>query len=45
MSFEMSMFIMYHVYHLSTEIEDKKPTKIPKSTPANTNQASPVNYI
>ena len=29
----MNMLIMYHVYHLRTEMEDKKPTKVPKSTP------------
>ena len=41
MSLEMDM-LMYPVYHLSMEIEGKKPTKVPKSTPENTNQASPI---
>ena len=29
----MNIFIMYHVHHLCMEIEGKKPTKVPKSTP------------
>ena len=32
MLFEMNMLLMYHAHHLTTEMEDKKPTKAPKST-------------
>ena len=42
MSFEMNMLIMFQGHHLSTEMEGKKPTKLPKSTPENTKQASPI---
>ena len=44
MSFEMNMLIIYHVHHLSTEMEGKKPTKVPKSTPKNASKASPIIY-
>ena len=40
MSFEMDMLSMYHVHHLSTEIAGQISTKVPKSTPENTNQDS-----
>ena len=43
MSFEMSMLVMYHVYYLTTEIEGKQPTKVPKSTPTKANQTSLIN--
>ena len=39
----MNMLAMYHVHYLSTEMQGKTPTKVPKSTPKNTNQASPNN--
>ena len=42
MSFVMNILIMYHVHHLSTEIEGKNLTKVPKSTPKIANQASPI---
>ena len=29
----MKMLNMYYVYHLGTEMEGKKPTKVPKSIP------------
>ena len=45
MSFEINMLIMYHVHHLSTEMEDKKPTKVPQSTPKNKNQASSITEL
>ena len=37
-SFEMNMMIMYHVHQLHTDMESKKPTKVPE----NNNQAAPV---
>ena len=33
MSFEMNMLIIYHVHYLGTEMEVKKPTNVPQSTP------------
>ena len=30
---KMNMLIMHHVHHLHTEMEDKKPTEVPKSVP------------
>ena len=36
------MLIMYYVPHLYTEMEAKQPTKMPKSTPKNTKQTSPI---
>ena len=42
MSFEMKLLIMYHVHHLSMELEGKKkPTKVSRST----NQTSPIMYL
>ena len=42
MSLEMNMLSIYHVHFLNTEMEGKIPIKVPKSTPKNTNQASPT---
>ena len=37
---EINMLIMYHVHHISTEMEGKNPTKVPRNMPKNTNQTS-----
>ena len=38
----MNMLIMYHVPHLSAEMEGKKPTKVPQSKSENTKEAFPI---
>ena len=44
MPFEMNMLIMKHFHHLNTGMEGKKPSKVAKSTPKNTNQALSIIY-
>ena len=39
--YEMKILIMYHVHGLTTEMEGE-PTNVPKCTPENTNQVSPI---
>ena len=41
----MSMFIMYNVHHVRTEMKEKKTKIIPKITPIDTDQASPTIHI
>ena len=41
-SYEMNMLVKYHLHHLSTEMEGKKFTKVPKITLEITNLSSKI---